>query len=285
MAYFICGVDPTTGGIKRTAGLPGSNRAADDFAVATLRVENVDSPADFVHMFRGTGMTSPQMSAMIHKLNGMFNYEFIIMDPGGGGLFIRDELRQPKQDDGDRKFEVEPITSKDDDQMRGLGQDKLILFSRADSSIKESSGLILSTESFLVNKAHELLKGAFESQPPRIRVPPTWPGWSSTGQTFNNANQMREFLFNMTGLSGKDKVAAEIDLALFQLAFLELELDKTYNPTTDKYGMYQYTSSMKKDSAYALLYAYFGVWFWRQINAAKEEENAGEFPVLADDIL
>lgn len=284
MAFFACGVDPAAGGMRRTAGVPGSNRAADDFCIATLRFETAASPADFVHMFRHSGMTSPQMSAAIHRQDKMFNYELIVMDPGGGGLFVRDELRLPTQDDGDKKFEVEPIITKDDDQMRGIGQEKLILFSRADGWIKESSGLVLSTESFLVNKAHELLKSAFEANPPRIRVPPRWPGWSA-GQAFNNPNQMREFLFNLPGLSGKDKINAEIDLALFQLSTLELELDKAENPSTDKYGMYSYASPFKKDSAYALLYAYFGYWFWREINRVAEEDQGGEFPILVDRIL
>lgn len=263
---FFGGVDPSQGGSKRTSN---KRTDSDDFAIATIQGE-LNGPAKLVDMDRATGITADQMSAMLHKKNLMFNYEYIVMDPNGGGLPVRDKAREPLQDTGAEQFTVRPLITRDDDQMAGVGDPKLIFFGRGDSRIvgdrRDPScpgcGLDLKGESVLPNTMHQLFRAALESNPKRIMFPPEWPGWGNN--IFNNADEMRHHLNSIPGLSPANKAHSEIDLALAQL----VQIDKRMNPDmrtpyTDTLGNFEFCSSQKKDSAYAMIYAYFALWLWR----------------------
>jgi len=274
MLYF-CGVDPTQGGIKRTAGVPGLGDVGDDFGIATFAVpDDFSKPPAFCHMYVANGLTSKQMSARIHIQHMHFNYSLIVMDPGGGGYAVRDNLREPEQDTGAERFKVTPIITKDDDQMIGVGQDCMALFSRADSLIKDCHTKIPS-ESYLPNRMHEIFAGALDSEPQGVILPQEWSGWAEGGVPFNDPDQMREYLMVIKP-QGRDRVAALIDLALHQLAAVEREMDENGNLIKDKTGHYIYASKQKKDAAYAMLYSFFAYDMWtnnEHVRGKKEDDS------------
>jgi len=267
--WYVAGIDPAAGGVGRTK--TGKDRtASDDFAIATMR-GMPEGTAELVNLERYSGLTDDQMSAVIHQKHQKFNYDLLLMDPNGGGLFVRDKLRNPMQDTGREKFRVTPLITRDDEQMAGVGDDRLVLFGRSDSRIVGKPndpmcpgvGLIFNAESMLPNKMHELFRGVLESSPQRIAFPARWPGWSKVN--FSDANEMRDYLNEQGNLKPRDRASAEIDLALAQL----IQVDRKMNPdmTTpyqDKFGFYEFVSSQKKDSAYAVVYAFFALWILRQ---------------------
>lgn len=285
---YFSGIDSATGGQARTK-LGKGGGATDDFAIATLRAQEGGVP-QFVDCYRANGLTDYQMSAMIHRRHLKFQYEMLMMDPGGGGLFVRDKLREPDQFDGRERFNVRPLITKDDEQMLGQGDDRLVLFGRSDSRITgdpkrqiPGCGFVLTAESLLPNKMHELMRAALEATPSGINFPPMWGGWNN--QSFSNADDMRKYLMS-TELTGKHRVNAEIDLALAQL----VQIARKMNPdmTTiyqDKFGFYEFKSPQKKDSAYALIYAYFAFWLWRyeQTLLSRKPKNNDKLVIAVDE--
>lgn len=268
---YVAGIDAAQGSVARTK--VGGRHQGDDFAMATWRFKDEHPEAELVHLYRSAGLTDDQMSALIHRQHERFKYELMVLDPGGGGLFIRDKLREPIQNTGAETFQVVPIVTEDDDLMRGVGQPVLAFFSRSEIRIKRL-GLVLTAESVLPNKAHELLRGALEASPPRVRFPAKWVGWSETA--LSHPDQMRAYLNDSRGLSGRGRASAEIDLALAQLNAVDRKLAPDMKtPETDKSGMYTFISSCKKDSAYALMYGHFGVWMLREEQAIIRRQNAG----------
>jgi len=277
--FYALGVDATHGGIGRTSRSKKKNDA-DDFAAAVWRGRRGGGPAELVHAIRIGGLTDNQMSGIVHLLHAKFAFDIVILDPGGGGLFVRDKLREPMQDMGNGQFPVIPIITEDDDQMRGVGQAIMVLFSRSDSRLKRL-GLLMPCESFLPNKAHELLRGAFENG--NVSLPPIWDGWDQTSIMFSHADQMRAYLNDLHGLQGRAKAQAEIDLALSQLVQVERKLSKDLKtPEIDKHGMFNFVSTAKKDSAYAVLYGYFGLWLLREEISAANRSDSGDFIVMID---
>ena len=274
---FIAGFDYARGGTD----LSNANKG-DDFSIATIRMRGDE--AQFCHSFRHTGIRAEQASCIIHEQNMKFHYWMIVGDPGGGGLFVRDELRKPLQDDGARRFPVRPIITKDDLQIAGIGDPILCLFKRGDPYIDEL-GLSFPSDAGIVNKAHEIMKTDLEKL--NLKAPKPWPGWGKLGASFDNPDAMRRWL-NRQQLSPMDKVRAEIDLTMMQLITVDRETDKEGHPTLDAKGFYSFKSKRKKDAAYSLVYCNFGAWMYRQFKAKEQKHESDkekrQFIYAVDDI-
>lgn len=254
----FAGVDPAQGGVKRTSGTPGGKDVGDDFSISTWEVpEDFSQPPALVHMYRQNSLTSRQMAAQIHKQHMKAQYSMILMDPGGGGYTLRDLLREPIQNDGINEFEVRPIITADDDQMRGAGEEILVFFSRADKIIKLTHSA-LPAESYLPNRMHNTFRGALDAEPQGVRFPPMWDGWGKSGIDCGDPDFMRRYLIE-NNFTGRDRAMAEIDLALAQLITIERETGKDGKVKVDAYGMFQFKSQAKKDAAYAMLYGFYAI--------------------------
>lgn len=271
MRYFA-GIDVSMGGLKRVASLPGQALSGCDFALVTIEVDDEfkETPR-VVHAILKNGITVKQHSAIIHQQHKHFNYDLIVMDAGGGGYATRDILREPVQDTGSETFTVRPIISADDLQLKGLGQEILVLFNRGDSTIKRLHTKIPS-ESFLPNNMHTLFKIALESVPVGIQFPLKWRGWEDLNLYSLEPDDMREFILTKTP-QGDDKVRAVIDLALAQLVCVQRETDEMNKIHEDKFGFYKFYSDQEKDAGYALLYAYYSYWLYRQIFYKDDQDN------------
>ena len=266
MWYYFGGCDVARGG----AGL--SKRSGDDFVLATMRADET-GPVQIVDLFRKTGIEAGQASALIHKKNNAFRYTRLVMDPSGGGLGVRDELRKPIQNTGKEQFMVTPIITEWDEQLFGVGNPILALFMRGETMIQKS-GMIFPAESSLIGQAHEKFRAALQLGD--LKAPPSWTGWP---RGMNHVDTRRLWLNEQPGMGAVARAQAEIDLALLQLIEVERKAGPDGEPLLDKHGQYTWTSRYKKDAAYALVYCYFSVHIWRQAMAASQfgNEEEGEF--------
>ena len=283
------GIDGALGGGARTA--VAASDKTDDFALATWR-GNAEGPAQLVNVYRATGMTLGQQAAKIHEMHAVFHYDLMLLDFGGGGQGIRDDLREPWQDDGRKKWQVRPIITVDDEQLAGVGDARLAFFSRAESRIKGNPkigcpgvGLLLTAESMLINKAHELLRAALQRQPQDVQFPPPWGG--IRGMDFSSADQMRTYSNGIAGLGDRDKAAMETELALAQLIQIGRDIEKDgITPKTDRFGFYSFASDQKKDAAYAIVMGYFAIWMLRETaKNTRTPEAKHDSPIYDTEIM
>lgn len=277
---FVAGIDVARGGQSARIG----SGSGDDFAMTTMKA-TLTGPIYWVKTIRWNGVGAGQMSGLIYKEDEAFEYNLLMMDAGGGGLFVRDAMRQPFQTYNDKAMSVTPIITLDDPLLAGddgrgrsIARAPLSLFSRADERIKRVIGKMPS-DSALINKAHDLMRAAIENR--HLVMPPKWAGWDDLGlagriaskkkdgltgrQLEYDPERMRRILNDAGGLSEADKAHAEIDLAVLQLLQVDREKDKEGSPKLDSHNMFKFTSSQHKDAAYSAVYAFFAMWLWREL--------------------
>ena len=253
---YILGIDVARGGERR------DSTNGDDSAMTTFHLKGL-SKCRMVNAYRVNGAEARQISGKIHDLDKKFNYSLIVCDHDAFALAIKDELARTTQHIGDRTFDVTPITTFEPSDM-GIGNSKLVLFSRGDFLIKQICGR-LSSESMLTNKAHQLLRAAFQQG--EITLPPPWPRWDEAGVSKFDVRGMRRWLMEKgDNLNETDRAWAECDVVIAQL----LQVDRVKGPDglpkiLGTGGMFQFNSKEKKDSAYSCVYSYFGCWLWRQL--------------------
>lgn len=257
---MIGGIDVARGGSNAPERKGG--RSGDDFCIATVRARLDGGSSQLVHIRRQTGIELPHMSYHIHKQHQVFHYDLLVCDPGGGGVFLADELRRTVQINGRESFQVMPIITENDSLLAGVGQPILCFFKRGEPKF-ERIGMTFPGESHLINKAHEQMRACFQHQ--SMEVPEEWEGWAQAGRIFSNPDQKRAWLNEQNGLSEQDRVRAEIDLAMDQMLQIDRENDKDGKPLLDKYNNFVFSSKRKKDSAYGVVYANFGLWLYRRL--------------------
>ncbi len=277
---FVGGFDYARGGSDLSNASKG-----DDFSFSTFRIR--ENETHFCHVRRETGIDAPQASAVIHDQQRMFNYAVMVGDPGGGGLFVRDELRKPIQTDGNRRFPARPIITYDDLQLQGIGDPILVLFQCSDTRIGGANpnglGLSFKSSGGLINLAHEKTRTHIEKR--LIMMAPQWEGWSKSGQSFANPDAMRKWLNRQT-LSTMDRVRAEMDLTVLQLMTVDRKTDKEGKPMQDSHGFYTFMSKRKKDSAYSFVYCDFAAHLYRELHAmqSKPGEDNRDFIFEAEPV-
>ena len=282
--------DPMTevhrfGGIDCTQGgqAPGGG-GGDDFAMATWEATLGEfDPVYLRRLVRFTGPTAAASSGIIHREKQLWGHTLVGMDPGGGGIGVREELRHVEQTyNGRPLLGVTPLVTREDAGLAGIGMPNLFFVGPGDSLIKEVITEPMSGSSWLPNKLHSLFLGGLDNG--RIVFPPLWEGWDKLnlvgritghggkrglGQEIEMAGYdpelMRRLLNDAVGMGDEERTRAEMDLAVLQL----LQIDVAKDPDTkmrkqDRYGLFQFTSKEAKDSAYAMIYGYFTVWIWRE---------------------
>lgn len=139
--YFFLGSDPAK----------ADNKKADDGALVALRAEpkpeipHPKEPTDFnldwVWAYKVRKADGPQWSAIMHRKDIAFNFARICMDPGGGGNWIRPELKKPKQMIQGVERNVIPIACIEDEaEMPVFGKMALSMFKIADERIQSLWG-------------------------------------------------------------------------------------------------------------------------------------------------
>lgn len=250
---YVGGFDVARGGSDDLRSSGG-----DDFAMSVFRVSMIDPPVH-VFTFRRNDLTAEQQAGLVQWIHGLFGLSLIVYDPGGGGLFVRDELQKEHLPIMSEMKKVTPLLNMDD-ATGTIGDRILIPFRRTTPWISLFWGKMAS-DSVLVNRLHNLMKSAIEKS--SIHFGSRWNKWDHDGKDWDS-DAMRAWLNNNVGLKMEERVKAEMDLAVTQLISVDVARDKgTNNPILDSFGMMKFESIHKKDSAYSLVYSNLAYELWR----------------------
>jgi hypothetical protein len=258
---------------------PGASRKADFSAWSVLRVVELNGPdrANFTRMgryFHVSGVfahqlknrTARQLSGMTFQLDAKFGFTGICMDPGGGGLMVVPEFREPMQLINNVMTEVVPLTTVDD-PMQASRRGIVSMFGRKhlnDFLRSEPSGeWYLRGDEGLVQFFHEKYRDAWEGQ--EIHWPMAAMDRRQEVATWSREQQVAQY---------------HLDLAASQLT--NMRVLKREDGTTLRNGrgflIFEVVKS-KKDLAYAGLYAYaaFLKWLYDDTRLGGMQEPGGCF--------
>lgn len=169
-ALYFFGVDPSKADTAK----------ADDGAIVGLRAVPI---AGIVPDIRGYKLSpcyafkvrkadAGQWSGIIHRKHADFGLTGIMMDPGGGGVWIQPELRKTEQKHQGLSRIVRPIaTLEDEEGLMIMGDFILCMFRPKDTRIQQTWGHMpnLKMEN-LIDLSHEELRESLS----QIAFPPYW---------------------------------------------------------------------------------------------------------------
>ena len=250
---YIAGFDVARGSQRTSEG--------DDFALSVYRISGEHSVPHHCLTVRYNNITAEQMAAVVQKYHLQLGFRIVVYDPGGGGLFVRDELRKDQVTIGNIKTTVTPIVELGDTS-GVMGDVILIPFRRAHPYVKQMWGTMQS-DSVIVNHMHRSMKAAIETR--NIILAGEWNGWEQEGTAWD-VDAKREWLNRNVGMSDSARLLAEMDLAVSQIVLVDVARDGNGEAKLDTFGMYRFKSKHKKDSAYSLIYAYVGYLLWAFLN-------------------
>lgn len=258
---YIAGFDVARGGSSRKMANAfaerGTKQSGDDFSLSIFRI--VNQRPYHCYTIRKHKITASQMSGIVHKLDRLFGFTYIVYDPNGGGLFVADEMKKEIQLIEGREEHCHPILEMEDNS-GVIGKKTLVAFRRNTFWIERMWGKMASN-SVLVNKMHEMFKGAIQHK--HVTLAGEWSGWPGIDEF--DADSKRLYLVRNIQMSEPGRVLAEMDLAATQLIMVDVERDEDGEPKLDSFGMYKFLSKHKKDSAYGLCYAYVGTLVYKQM--------------------
>ena len=235
----------------------------DDFAMSVLRIPEGQTKPQFCFAIRKNNVTAEQAAAIVQEYHQRFQFTYVMYDPGGGGLFVRDELRKSEITIRDKKAIVYPIIEMTDSS-GVIGDMILIPFRRSSFHIDLIWGKMQS-DSVLVNRMHQNMRSMIENC--EIVMPPPWEQWQALGclGVRREVDYMRDILNGATSIPDIERAHAETDLALRQLVTVDVERDEQGAAVLDKFQMYKFKSKEKKDLAYSLVYACTLYLIWQRL--------------------
>lgn len=272
---YIAGFDSARGGASQTT-------RGDDFAVTVLRSRpGVSDNIEHVLTERVNNVTSKQMAGIIHGLHRDFQFSLICYDVSGGGLFVKDELSERQQLINNEPTLVTPLLNFGE-ATGVIGDQIMIPFIRSNHWIKMITGTMQS-DSILVNRMHREVLTLIQTN--KLDLIEEWPGWEASESQWD-IDSLRQWLNKAAGLSYADRIHAESDLAVRQLMQVDVDRDDNGVPRIDRFGMYRFLSSHKKDAAYSLCYAVFGFVIYNSMQGFAGSNFGGSegFSAVAEDI-
>lgn len=272
---YIAAFDTARGNSRTRKG----NR--DDFAITVLRIPNGDGKPRHCLTVRRSGITAERASGLIHELHRKFQFSWIMYDPGGGGLFVADELEKEEQYIRNVKQAVRPITHYGDEIGSAVIGDAILVAFRRGSEYVEGTWGSMSSDSVLVNRMHQVFSEAIREN--AIDLAQEF-NWSATRMRANDVNGIRNLLNKAAGMSEAKRAQAEMDLAVKQLILIDVERGADGMPKTDKFGMYKFKSKNKKDSAYSLAYAFVMYFLWLRVIKKKKKKPQVGFAASAEEM-
>lgn len=271
---FFGGFDTARGNARAGIRKKGWKTGGDDFCASILRKdEGSTAPPVHVTTVRKNNITAAYAGGLLHELNQQFACMSWIYDPGGGGLWIRDEIRKDTAMINGKLERVQPIIEMGDDSGT-LGDMILIPFRRGCFQIEMTWGKMLS-DSVLLNRAHQGLVNAIQSKD--IVFAASWNKWDHTGSQWD-IDAKRLWLNKIAssgGLSSVEIQLAEMDLAVSQLGQIDVERGPDRVPKVDSFSMWKFKSKSKKDAAYSILYAHVGYTMWNIMKEKSFQTGAG----------
>lgn len=255
---FIAAFDTARGGSDDRS----NSGKADDFSLTVTRP--IHGRLVHVNTVRKNSVTAEQMASIVYDGHLRYHFSLIGYDPGGGGLFVRDELRKNAITIGDVMVPITPIVEPTDNT-GVIGQPILVPFKRGFLFADQMWGKVPS-DSIIINRLHREVSSAISSG--NFILSPKWDGWDEVGKSWD-ADAKREWLNTHPGITEENRQRAEMDLAICQLVMVDIERDRqSGKPILDKWSMFKFGSKAKKDSAYSLIYAYYTYLVWKYITEA-----------------
>lgn len=255
-AYYFLGVDPARAEEKK----------ADDGALVVLRAvpliagANGSMPQDgrayklsFCYAYQVRRADGPQWSAIIHRKHQHFGFTGIAMDSGGGGIWVQPELAKREQTIRGIKQMVRPIaTLEDEETMMVAGDFILAMFRPKDSLVQRTWGAYMPTLKWenLIDTAHVEFRDGL-SQGIAFPAP---LGTREHGSTSTWSEERKAALDLVSSL--KRGIGA-------QLQQIFVVVDETGTPLLSKQSAARkFASKVRKDFAYAAMYAYCRFRMW-----------------------
>jgi len=250
---FVAGIDVAAGGEKGTG---------DDFAIAIYRI---DTHTQIVNMTKLTGEKSvDKMAYFVHEADRRYGLQSLMIDSGGGGLFVRSALRKERLVFDDIDINVVPIVTEDDEMSMAGGRPILQLFSRGNYNIQLCLGK-MADDGVLVNMLHKYFREAFERK--ELVLP--------------NISRKYDGYYEIP--PEEREAVDEIEDALEQLVGVEPAKDKQGRLIKTRSGCMQFVSKRRKDMAYALAYGYF-ICVLNRLAAEVSEDEGEAFAVYSEAI-
>jgi len=198
------------------------------------------------------------IAGKFYELLGKFNISLVLLDEGGGGNSLRDEISKTEQTIRGIKQEVTPVLLRSD-ITDTIGQRILVMYSRSDDTIKELFKKLKGDDE-LANIAHETLRNRIEKE--TILFPKKAKEFDvKRGKFIALQDAPREL-----------KVLEDIDFCLHQLVGLGPAKDRAGKPKLTNNGFFTFKAT-RKDSAMSLVYASLGALIWDKLSEIKEEEE------------
>jgi hypothetical protein len=245
--YYFMGADPAKADTAK----------ADDGALVILRAtpkadktsnEPRDWNLDFVWAYRVRKADAPQWAGIIHKKVEHFRLDGIMLDPGGGGMWIRPELKKSKQVIEGIERDVIPIACPEDEpEMPTTGKFILSMFKIMDTCVQRAWG---SMQLANIDNLYDVIHSEFQeawalglfSLPPKVRDMPRSEVATWSAEKLDASNL--------------------IDLMAKQITSINVKTDENGGTKFTKNGAKQFVCKGKKDFAYAAMYSYAKFLTW-----------------------
>ena len=208
----------------------------------------------------------------------------MLYDPGGGGIFVRDELRKIDQTIMNKSINCVPIVEYDDPTGM-VGDAILVPFGRSTMQVQRYWGKMASP-SVLVNLMHKAMQTAIDNK--AVVLPGEWSKWKDYDIDTSDPDSMRGWLNTRSNSLGEmDKQRAELDLSVLQLSHIDVKRDAAGDPMVDQGGQFKFLSKAKKDSAYALIYGHTAVLILKHMISMglMDEEGSGSDDIISGTLL
>ncbi|MCC7374271.1 MAG: hypothetical protein IT581_06430 [Verrucomicrobiales bacterium] len=254
--YHFMGIDPAPAlGERSDDGVIVAARACVKPQIAMVQALKGETPFseepsdwnfEFIFGYRCRKHSVRQWSGRIHDVNDRFAPEMICMDYNGGGAHIGLELRSAKQLINDADVQRVPIASPEE----ALPDARYVLcmFKRGDPCI-EAKWPHLAGDDLLNDAMHVAFQSALEHS---VLLPVPWDERSSADRERLTASWPAQQVWSARILSEGATQLASIVVAMNE--------DGTWQTT--KRGARIFSSTGKKDIAYAMIYTYVGFLCW-----------------------
>jgi hypothetical protein len=209
----------------------------------------------FSHVFKN--VDAPQISGFIHMLHRAFNFSLIVLDPGGGGLWVYKELLKPRQLIHNVMQTVTPLCTREEPNQSD--KHPIVVFFKRGSELDEIwDRRFLTGDEGIIEAAHREFKRGFEAQLFH------WPQLThnrSRAEVRSMPERLRWALIYLTATWKQLKTIR-----------VKTTPDGIVITNARKFMSFEQPGTLKKDKAYAALYGYCGV---RLILHRMQKESSG----------
>jgi len=257
---YVVGVDVASG---------GQYGNKDAFAVAAVRWDGEN--VRLVWMWRAIGITADQMASVIHEAHRAFAPDLIVMDFRGGGLEVRNSLRKDTITTvtGVKKAAT-PIVTHDDIYVADCHR-VLVPFLPGNMLVKRRFQTFRD-ESAMIDMMMRRFQGLLETG--KVVAP-------ASADVMNITGVLGSARTGAPATAGEAEALDHIDVAFDELLGVKKKVDSEGRVILNKYrfptyeagaGLARDGEKLRKDAAYAFLYAHFGCML---LDVELDEEEGG----------